>query len=240
MRERKIRVSTKLAVSAVLVVLTLALLVWVWANRPRATPDWTIDGVRFDTSGWRLQEASATTMTWTNAEGDVLSLTRFQGEAVSAAEDLSSLRVRARQLAASNHGGIVQADFVDRGGVRVASLIFKKEQLPAYEYTGMFIIPSDGHHFVVTVESVERGVTGVRDAMVTAQLLQQGKLDPTKTDTAHRVEGWFSDPYDSTYNATALNSVADGEQYDSVVPSHPLSKIRRTLRTIGNTLTFQQ
>jgi hypothetical protein len=179
-------------------------------------------------------------MTWTNAEGDVLSLARFQGETVSSAENLSSLRDRARQLAAMNGGGIVQADFVERGGVRAAALIFKKEQLPAYAYTGMFIIPGDGHHFVVTVESVERGVTGVRDAMVTTQLLQQGKLDPTKTDANHRVEGWFSDPYDAKYNATALNSVADSAQYDAVVPSHPLSKIRQTLRTIGNTFTFQQ
>jgi hypothetical protein len=49
-----------------------------------------------------------------------------------------------------------------------------------------------------------------------------------------------SDPYDSKYNATALHSVADGEQYDSVVPSHPLSKVRGTLRTVEKSMAFQQ
>jgi hypothetical protein len=177
-------------------------------------------------------------MTWTNPEGDSLSLRRLHGEAVTSAEDLSSLRARARQLAEINRGGIVQADFVERAGVRAASLIFKYERLPAYAYTGLFIIPRDSHHFVVTVESVERGVTGIRDTIVSAQLIQQGKLDPTKTDANRRVEGWFSDPYDSGYNAIALNSVADAEQYDSLVPSHPLSKVRDTLRTIERTLEF--
>jgi hypothetical protein len=138
-------------------------------------------------------------------------------------------------VAESNRGGLVHADFVDRDDVR-AAIIFNQEQLPAYAYTGMLIIPRRGHHFVVSVASVERGMTGVRDAIVTAQLLQQGKLDPTKTDANRRVEEWFSDPYDAAFNATALNSVADSEQYDSLVPSHPLSRVRATLRTIENSL----
>jgi hypothetical protein len=153
---------------------------------------------------------------------------------------LSSLRTRARELAAIHQGGIVQADFVDRSGVRMASLIFKHEQLPAYAYRGMLIIPGDGDHFVVTVESVERGTTGIRDAMVTAHLLQEGKLDLTKTDANRRVQGWFSDPYDPALNATALHSVADAEQYDSLVPSHPLAKVRTTLRKVGDSLALQR
>ena len=230
--------SNKPAMGVVLVALTLTLLVWLLAKRPSSTSAWMMDTIRFDTSAWQLQEASATTMTWTNPEGDVLSLSRYDGEPVTAAEDLSSLRLRARQLAESNRGGLVHADFIDRDDVRAASIIFKQERLPAYAYTGMLIIPRRGHHFVVTVESVERGMTGVRDALVTAQLLQQGQLDPTKRDANRRVEGWFSDPYDSAFNATALNSVADSEQYDALVPSHPLSKVRTTLRTIEKSLAL--
>ena len=230
--------SNKLALGAVLLVVAIGLLVWAWRTRPG--PVWTIDGVRFETTNWQPREASATTMTWTNPDGDLLSLNRVGGQAdFSPVDDLPSLRARSRQLAAGNTGGLVYADFLDRGGVRAVSLIYKREQWPAYAYTGMIVIPRDGHHFVVTIESVERGTTGVRDAIVTAQLFQQGKLDPTKTDANHRVEGWFSDPYDSKYNATALNSLADAEQYDSVVPSHPLSKVRATLRMIEKSLAFQ-
>ena len=235
------RMSNKLALGSVLLFLALGLLVWAWAKRPGSGYVWTIDCVRFDTTGWQLREASATTMTWTNPDSDILSLSRVQGQAdVSSAVDLPSLRARGRQLAAGNNGGLVYADFAGCAGVRAVSLIYKREQLPAYEYTGMVIIPRDAHHFVVTVASVERGTTGMRDAIVTSQLLQQGRLDPTKTDANHRIEGWFSDPYDSKYDATALNSIADGEQYDSVVPSHPLSKVRGTLRTIEKSFLFQQ
>ena len=226
--------SNTFAVAAVVVVLLLVVLVWAWPKRPDSDSAWTVAGVRFDTTGWQLQEASPTTMTWTNPDGDVLTLRRLEGEAVPSAEDLPSLRMRARQLASMNRGGIVHADFVDRGGVRAASLIFKHERLPAYSYTGMFIIPRGDHHLVVTVESVERGTTGMRDAMVTMQLLQQGTLDPMKKDANGRVEGWFRDPYEPAYNASALHSVADDERYDSILPSHPLSKVRETLRMVQN------
>lgn len=233
--------SNKLAFAAALVVLALGLFVWAWRTRAGSGSVWAIDGVRFDTTSWQVRESSATKIIWTNREGDVLSLDRVEGLApYSSTDDLPSVRARCRQLATDNDGGLVYADFVDLDGAWAVSLIYKREQLPAYAYTGLVIIPRNGHHFVVTVASVERGTTGVRDAIVTAQLLEQGKLDPTKIDANHRLEGWFSDPYDSKYNATALNSVADGEQYDSVVPSHPLSKVRGMLRTIEASMEFQQ
>jgi len=210
------------------------------AKRPGSGSAWTIDGVRFDTTGWQLQDASAATMIWTDPDGDVLSLSHVRGQAdVPSGDDLPTLRARCRQLAAANNGGLVYADFVNGDGVRAVSLIYKREQLPAYAYTGMVIIPREGHHFLVTVASIERGTTGMRDAIVTARLVQQGKLDPTKTDENRRIAGWFNDPYDVKYSATALNSVADGEQYDSIVPSHPLSKVRGTLRTIEKSIAFQ-
>jgi len=114
------------------------------AKRPGSGSAWTIDGVRFDTTGWQLQDASAATMIWTDPDGDVLSLSHVRGQAdVPSGDDLPTLRARCRQLAAANNGGLVYADFVNGDGVRAVSLIYKREQLPAYAYTGMVIIPRE-------------------------------------------------------------------------------------------------
>jgi hypothetical protein len=102
------------------------------------------------------------------------------------------------------------------------------------------IIPDKLRYFVIVIASVEGGVTGVRDALVTAKLGEQGRLDPTKTDAAGRLQGWFRDPYDSSFDSTAINSVADGEEYDSLVPSHPLSKVRRMICKIRDSMVLER
>ena len=102
------------------------------------------------------------------------------------------------------------------------------------------IIPGTGEHFAVTVSSVEGGTTGVRDALVTQELLGQGKLDPTKKDGPGKPERWFHDPYDSKFDEGALNNVADDERYDYLVPSHPLSKVRRVLRTVAESFHWSE
>jgi hypothetical protein len=101
------------------------------------------------------------------------------------------------------------------------------------------IIPASAPEFVITVVAGEHDVTGVRDALVSALLFEQGKLDPSQTDARRRLVGWFRDPYDRARDGEALNSVADDERYDELVPAHPLTKVRRTLRSIEESITFQ-
>ncbi len=199
-----------------------------------------IGGVRFDTPGWQRQESSGDKIIWENPDGDAMSLTQVEIGPSYSFTDVPSVRAMCRHIAEGSRGGLVSAGFVDFGDPRGVSLIYKREQLPAYTYTGMLIIPRGGHLVVVTVSSIERGITGVRDTVVAGRLIERGELDPTKTDANHRVKGWFFDPYDSKYDATALNSLADAELYDSVVPSHPLSKVRGTLHTIEKTLVFRK
>jgi hypothetical protein len=227
-----------LTVVAVLVIAVLACEVAATKSSDKAATGAT---VRFDTTGWRLKESSEMRMLWTDSDGDALSLDRVRGLAdLPSIDDLKSVRAWCRELARGNNGGLVSADVLDLRGTTAVRLIYKREELPAYGYTGMMIIPGKGEHFVIVVASVERGTTGVRDALVTAQLFEQGKLDPTKTDDHGRLEGWFHDPYESEFDASALSSVADDERYDSLVPSHPLSKIRRTLRAIAESFHWSQ
>ena len=229
--------SHKLIFTAAAVILVLT---WMLASKATLAETGMGMTVRFDTTGWELRESSETRRVWTNSEGDALSLDRVQGPTDLLVDDLKSMQARCRELAKANEGGLVSADVLDVRGVSAVMLIYRREELPAYAYTGMMIVPGKGEHFVFVVASVERGMTGVRDTLVTVMLIDQGKLDPTETVDQDKLEGWFYDPYDSAFDAGALNSVADDEQYDSLVPSHPLSKVRRTLRAIAASLHWNE
>ena len=83
-------------------------------------------------------------------------------------------------------------------------------------------------------------VTGVREAYVSALLVSQGRLRlpsrPVASGTP--IEGWFVDPYDNSYDGPVLRSIADSEEFDGLIPDHPLSRLRRTLRDLGAQMTF--
>jgi len=224
----------------ILAVVVIAVLVWKLAPNTNRTETEMSFKLYFDTTGWELRESSDTREVWIDNDGDALTLNRMKRPADLPVDDLKTLRIRCRELAKANEGGLVSADVIDLQGLSVVTLIYKREELPSYAYTGMMVIPGNGEYFIIVVASVERGTTGVRDALVTAELLEQGKLDPTKTDDQGRLEGWIYDPYDSEYDEGALNSVADDERYDSLVPFHPLSKVRRTLRAIADSLHWSE
>ena len=200
----------------------------------------TIGAITFDTSGWKLEQDGDAERVWSTPEGDVLSVRRVHGQAVApSGTDLDAMRDDARRFARRQKGGIVLADFCQMDGVRATSLIYKREEKPTYVYTGMLIIPAQDPEFLITVVAGEHDVTGVRDALVSALLFEQGKLDPSQTDARRRLVGWFRDPYDRARDGEAINSVADDEQYDVLVPTHPLTKVRRALRAIEQSLTFR-
>jgi len=115
-----------------------------------------------------------------------------------------------------------------------------------YGYTGMMIVPSSGRYaWVIGMAAVERGVTGVRDALVMDQLCKEGKTEFEIYETKQpdgssgRIKGWFQDPYDPAYKGPVLRTIADDEQYDSLCPQDPLSQIRSELLKIQATISFQ-
>ena len=119
---------------------------------------------------------------------------------------------------------IVSVDAVSVAQRPATQLIYKREKLPAYAYTGMLFLQLDGFAYVIVIAAEERGTTGVREAVVTARFFEEGKLTLETYES-----GWFRDPYDPGYMGRILRSLSDDEAYDSSFPDHPLSKIRRTL-----------
>lgn len=209
--------------------------------------EWPIAGIRFRTDdSWRLQTSSTDRMLWRNADGDELTLLRFASAAeLPPLDDIAAIRNYCRNLATDAGGGLISADVVHLSTSLAVQAIYKMERLPAYAYTGLILVPAGDSYFSIVLETVERGTTGARDAVVTAQLFEGGELsieppNPTEPDVPGKVKGWFVDPYDPDFTGNVLRSRSDEKQYDAVFPNHPLSKLRRWLPEIGQSITLSE
>ena len=102
--------------------------------------------------------------------------------------------------------------------------------MPAYVYTGMLISFAQGAWLLWTIVAGEHGTTGVREAVVTADLMNAGKL----TMDDYKLH-WAQDPYDPAHQGEdrrVLRFISDDESYDGQFPQHPLSKVRRLLAAL--------
>jgi hypothetical protein len=100
---------------------------------------------------------------------------------------------------------------------------------------------------LMVFERGERSISGVREAALTPQFLQDGKIRIRTCPFYKRMfkpgqrgymEGWFQDPYDPSYRGVILCSAADNEAYDSQFPHHPLSRVRSILTIVRRTIRF--
>jgi hypothetical protein len=111
-------------------------------------------------------------------------------------------------------------------------LIYKKLQIPAFRFTGMLIIPMPDASCIWTIVAGEHGTTGIREAVITGELMNQGKLTIEAYETT-----WAQDPYDPSYSGidrSTLRYMSDDEAYDQLFPQHPLSKVRRELQRLAS------
>jgi hypothetical protein len=89
---------------------------------------------------------------------------------------------------------------------------------------------------IISVVCREFGTTGVREAVVTSELIAQGRLDMKEYERI-----FARDPYDPGYDGvdrSVLRFMSDDETYDSRSPDHPLSKGRRILRALPAAISF--
>jgi hypothetical protein len=190
--------------------------------------------VRLAMPGWSEGSQAERMRTWRDIDGDVLTLA-ISSEPFRHADGADETRVRrwCRGFARSNGGGLIEACAVN-GGI---TLIFKQLKMPAYVYSGMLITHVREAWLMWTIIAPERGTTGVREAVVTATLLNEGKLKPEEYE-----QRWGQDPYDPAFRGAVdrslLRFISDDERYDQQFPEHPLSKVRQTLATLSKYVEY--
>jgi hypothetical protein len=179
--------------------------------------------------GWSEVEQTQQMKVWQDVDGDALSFARDVTFGFPDLSDENAVRRRCRELAQDAKAGLVQADVVATPDGPAVMFIYKRLDMPAFVFTGMLVVaPASTSSSVWTIVARERGTTGVREALITANLMAQGKLTPE----SHK-KSWTKDPYDPEYSGVdrrTLRYLSDDESYDSQFPQHPLSKVRRQLR----------
>ncbi len=80
---------------------------------------------------------------------------------------------------------------------------------------------------MVSVACLERGITGTRDTAIFVRLLDAGDVEFAAG--AQQPTNWMGDPYDPSIAGPPARNRAD-----ALFQDHPLSRVRRLLRQIGN------
>ena len=179
------------------------------------------DSVIFDVSRYEYQGARDGAKVWHTADGDGLGIYFFQRQPDIPSGLTSTLQLResySSQL--GNKFRVIECQVKKIDNVPTVWLIVGglDEQTRGSVYVGSLTIPFRDFSYVIKMQTHERGTTGMREAMLVAQALndgtggiQDGKFVPN---------GWSF----------------DDERFDNMLPKHPLSRLRQELRLIAQSV----
>jgi hypothetical protein len=191
-----------------------------------------LDSVRFDTSGFELSEPEIVRSqterlrAWQSAEGDGVGLFFFSmpPDLAGSLDDLASIRQQYRLGGAA----LIEVEKVTLDGCDGLRTIVKIPQAPrGMTYIGGLTLPFRDCSWVLKAQCQEHGTTGVREAIVLDERVDDVKLPS--------LEGWQGDPYDPALRAPLQRNLSDAAEYDAQFPDHPLSRLRRLLPRLSGT-----
>ncbi|MFI1393856.1 hypothetical protein [Streptomyces sp. NPDC020681] len=157
---------------------------------------------------------------WANDEGDVLSLHFFglAPDLPASLDDGPALRAALTRITAEAGGGLVEASVKSLGQLPALKQILKLPlpgQPNGQVFIGSFTVPRATCSTVVKIQAPERGMTGMREAMVMAQVGHDNYFRPH--------------PYAPEVRGGLPFHAADHAKWDEQFPDHPLTRVRRTL-----------
>ena len=118
---------------------------------------------------------------------------------------------------------VVELEICDVGGFQALRSIVKVPQQPTgLAYVGAFTLPFRDHSFVVKIQCEERGMTGLREAVLMDSALAEGRVQVAADGT---IEGEWN---------------PDDVCHDGRFPDHPLTRMRRWLPRIRNALSLDK
>ena len=189
-------------------------------------PD-AVSRIVFDMPGWTEQQPGSQMRLWRAPCGSVLSLAMLDSDIWSAISE-KELQEIARRHAAGHQAGLIEVNRLQCGNESAFCFIYKRLQMPAYVFTGMFFVRLHGDPLVWTIVDGESGTTGVREAVVMAELVKA--TNPRSAGDLEKL--WGEDPYNMTslgVDSSVRRFTSDGEEYDGRFPDHPLTRVRQCL-----------
>ena len=128
-----------------------------------------------------------------------------------------------RKVAYKSGAAIIEVKKVKLGAFDSIKIIFKFPMQPhGMAYIGSYTIPFKNFSYVVKVQCIEQGTTGIRDNTIFELMIRNGKvkLNPEKKT----VEGWMRDPYDESIHLPFMMNLSEAEEFDTQFPESKLKK----------------
>jgi hypothetical protein len=187
----------------------------------------SLDSIRFDSRGYtpRGEPQPGKARLWFTEEGDGVELYLFMVRPdlpnVRTVDDLRAFYAQGIQASGAQ---LVEISVLRVAGCPAINVIVKVPQKPSgMTYVGSLTIPFRGFSFVVKVQCEERGITGGREAVLMAHWLE-----------THDLPAVLGDPMDLP------DWHPDSEEFDAEFPGHPISRVRRVLQRVRDSLVIDE
>ena len=196
-----------------------------------------LDSISFGTEEYSLQGDRDGVRVWHTPAGDGLGLFYYDipPDIEAALASLEEVRSFYRRSAEDAGLGILEIELVSVDRCAAIRTLFKAAQEPTGRtYLGAITLPFRDFSYVLKVQCVEAGTTGIRDAVITMKLMESGEveIDPDEP----MMVGWLEDPYDRSLRGPMTRNKSEHPQYDEHFPDHPLSRARVVLDHLEKTL----
>ncbi|WNI26105.1 hypothetical protein [Streptomyces sp. ITFR-16] len=165
---------------------------------------------------------------WADDQDTVVSLHFFalEPDLPAGLDDGPALRHALTHHTARAGGGLIEASVKKLGELPALRQILKlplPDRPSGQAFIGSYTVPRAGCSTVVKVQAVERGMTGMREAVVMAEVGPQDYFRPH--------------PYAPDVQGGLPFHDGDHARWDAEFPDHPLTRVRRTLDTLAQAVT---
>ncbi|MFE9722687.1 hypothetical protein ACFYQ5_03540 [Streptomyces sp. NPDC005794] len=165
---------------------------------------------------------------WMNDHGDVLSVHYFAlpPDLPAGLDDGPALRTALTHWTAQAGGGLIEASVKRLAELPALRQILKvplPQQPSGQVFIGSFTVPRQECSTVVKIQAPERGMTGMREAVVMAEIGPDAYFRPH--------------PYAPDVQGGLPFHMADHARWDAQFPDHPLTRVRRTLDALTEAVT---
>jgi len=198
----------------------------------------SLASVTFDTAGFDFGGERDGARTWHTPAGDGLSVFYFplQPDIDTDVHSLEEVRQAIRLRTEAAGAAIIEVETTTVDGCLALRQIIKVlQQSYGMTYIGSFILPFRDFSFVIKVQCQERGMTGIREAVILDEARGDGRVvfDPSRKEF---LIGWMRDPYDPALHGGFHWNLSEATEYDGRFPDHPLSRLRPVLTHLERTL----
>ena len=182
---------------------------------------------------WEKEKEEDSIIHWVNPEqGIALSLNYFYSKPdIPSIKQVGRLRDYYRNQIVAHNGGLIQVDLIDLKRYPAIKTIFKIPQQPkGVVYLGSLTIPFRDRSYVIKIQALELGMTGVRYSVILDRFLREGNVN---------IDNWSADPYNSTYTKGTRMNKSEAPEYDVEFEDHPLTRVRKYISEIEENIVFK-